>query len=54
MAEIDVDVTRLSISLEVPDMYELQVRLPHPVDDDEVSARWIKQEHRLVLDCGLE
>jgi len=54
VGEIDMDVTRTALELEVPGVYKLKVRLPQPVDDDEVAAKWVKQERRLELTCGLE
>ena len=54
VSEIDMEVTRTTLELEVPDLYKLKVRLPQAVDEDEVSAKWVKQERKLVLTCGLE
>ena len=54
VGDIDIDVTRTRLELEVEGLYELKVRLPQPVDDDSVKAKWVKQEHKLCLTLGLE
>ena len=54
VGEIDMEITRSNLELEVEGLYELKLRLPQPVDDDEVAAKFIKQESRLLLTLGLE
>jgi len=54
VSEIDKDVSRTSLELEVSDLYKLNVRLPQAVDEDEVSAKWVKSDRKLILTCELE
>jgi len=54
VSDIDLDVTRMALALDVPDIYHLDLKLPKPVDEDEVAAKWLKQESALEILCELE
>eukprot|EP00051_Salpingoeca_urceolata_P011887 m.147821 g.147821 ORF g.147821 m.147821 type:complete len:424 (-) comp17297_c0_seq1:70-1341(-) len=47
--DVDVDVTPESLELTVPGLYHLSLTLPHTVDDDAVSAKFVKRRQRLTL-----
>jgi len=49
ICDVDLEVTRRALSLEVDGLYKLELRLEHEVDDDNVSAKFDKTARTLVV-----
>ena len=53
ISEIDLDVTPTACTLEVAGVYHLVVKSTFVLNDDDVAAKWIKQDRILEVVCGL-
>ena len=49
VGEIELDVTKESFALNVPDLYKLEFKLPQAVQHDASKAKFKKKSHKLIL-----